>query len=82
VKQALTNLMDAFDRQENRLKRIFDGGDIVVAEVVFSGRGAASGVEVAQEEAHTWTFQEGKLVRFEWGRNLNEALKAAGLARE
>jgi ketosteroid isomerase-like protein len=80
VKKALTSLMDAFDRREHRLKRIFDGGDVVVVEVVFSGRGATSGAEATQEEAHTWTSPEGRLMRFEWGRDLEAALKAAGLA--
>jgi ketosteroid isomerase-like protein len=79
VERALANLADLFDQRENRLKRIFDGGDTVVAEVVFSGRGTKSGVEVTQEEAHTWTFREGRPVRFEWGRNLAEALDAVGL---
>jgi ketosteroid isomerase-like protein len=79
VKRALTNLADSFDQRENRLKRIFDGGDTVVAEVVFHGRGAKSGAEVAHQEAHTWTFREGRPVRFEWGRDLAAALKVVGL---
>ncbi len=29
---------------------------------------------------HTWTFAEGKIVSFEWGRDLGQALKAVGLA--
>jgi ketosteroid isomerase-like protein len=80
VERALANLADLFDQRENRLKRIFDGGDAVVAEVAFSGRGTKSGAEVTHEEAHTWTFREGRLVRFEWGRDLGEALAAVGLA--
>jgi ketosteroid isomerase-like protein len=80
VYAALSSLASVFDRSENRLKRLYDGGEAVVAEVVFRGRGAASGAEVTQEEAHTWTFREGRLVRFEWGRDLAAALKAAGLA--
>jgi ketosteroid isomerase-like protein len=80
VQAALSSLADAFDWSENRLKRLYDGGDAVVAEVVFHGRGATSGAEVTQEESHTWTFRDGRLVRFEWGRDLAAALAAVGLA--
>jgi hypothetical protein len=38
-----------------------------------------SGVEVSQEEIHTWTLRNGKPVRFEWGRDLAAALNAVGL---
>jgi ketosteroid isomerase-like protein len=79
VADALRSLTDAFDRREHHLLRIFDAGDAVVAQVTFHGRGAMSGVELEQEEAHTWSFREGRLVRFEWGRNLGAALKAVGL---
>jgi hypothetical protein len=30
-------------------------------------------------EAHTWTLRDGQIVRFEWGRDLQRALEAAGL---
>jgi len=80
VGKALGVLAEVFDQREHRLKRIFDGGDAVVAEVAFHGKGAGSGAEVTQEEAHTWTFREGRLLRFEWGRNLASALKAVGLS--
>jgi ketosteroid isomerase-like protein len=77
--EALRSLADAFDQREHRLQRVFDAGDRVVAEVTFVGRGASSGAEVSQQEAHTWTFRDGRVVRFEWGRNLAHALKAVGL---
>jgi hypothetical protein len=35
--------------------------------------------EVVQDEAHTWTLEDGKIARFEWGRDLGRALEAAGL---
>jgi ketosteroid isomerase-like protein len=79
VAGALRSLLEAFDERENRLVRTFDAGDVVVAQVVFSARGARSGAEVQHEEAHTWTFQDGKVVRFEWGRDLDGALRAVGL---
>ncbi|MEJ7804008.1 MAG: hypothetical protein WKH68_11670, partial [Candidatus Limnocylindria bacterium] len=36
--------------------------------------------EIHQEEAHAWTLQDGKVVRLEWGRDLDTALEAAGLS--
>jgi hypothetical protein len=36
---------------------------------------------VVQEEAHTWTLRDGKIVRFEWGRDLRTALEATGLRK-
>jgi ketosteroid isomerase-like protein len=81
LRTALSNLTDAFDEREHQLKRIFDGGDTVVADVVFRGRGASSGATVTHDEAHTWTFDgTGRIIRFEWGRDLTAALEAVGLA--
>jgi ketosteroid isomerase-like protein len=79
VRSASRRIADAFDWSEHRAKRVFDAGASVVAEVTFRGRGRSSGVELEHDEAHTWTFRDGKVVRFEWGRNLAEALKAVGI---
>ena len=59
----------------HELHELFDLGDTVVA-AVSRHAGPASSSEI-QEEAHTWTFREGKLVRFERGPNLEDALEAA-----
>jgi ketosteroid isomerase-like protein len=67
---------------EHELHQIFDGGDRVVAAVTFRARGRESGADVSHGEAHTWTFRKGKIVRFEWGRDLPAALAAAGLEAE
>jgi ketosteroid isomerase-like protein len=69
----------AFDVREHRPTRLFDAGSSVLAQVTFRGRGGTSGAELTQEEVHTWTFREGKVIRFEWGRDLAKALKAVGL---
>ena len=79
VADALRSLLDTFDERQCRLVQTFDAGTTVVAQVVFSARGATSGAEAQHEEAHTWTFHDGRPVRFEWGRDLGTALKAAGL---
>src|SRR3712207_6490967 len=78
VAKALTAL-GGFDSMSNELHQLFDAGDSVVAQVTFRARGGGSDHEVAQDEAHTWTFRDGRIVRFEWGRDLAAALRAAGV---
>jgi uncharacterized protein len=68
-----------FDWASHELDELFDAGDSVVARVTFRTRSRGSERQVAQEEAHTWTLRAGEIVRFEWGRDLGEALEAVGL---
>jgi hypothetical protein len=51
----------------------------VVAALSFYARTRGSESEIVQEEAHTWTVRQGKITRFEWGRDLGGALEAAAL---
>jgi hypothetical protein len=57
----------------HELHELFDGGDILVAAIT---RHAGSDMH---DEAHTWPFREGKVVRLERSLNLDAALEAAGL---
>ena len=77
---AVENLTNSFDILEHRLHDVFDAGDAVVAFVTFHARGRDSGAEVTQDEAHTWTFRDGKVISFEWSRDLRAALEAVGLS--
>ena len=62
----------------HELHELFELGDTVVAAVSrHAGRPSSSEI---QEEAHTWTFRDGKVVRFERGPNLEAGLEAAGLS--
>jgi uncharacterized protein len=72
--------VEHFDWASHELHELFDAGDSVVALVTFRTRSRGSERQVAQEEAHTWTLRAGKIVRFEWGRDLREALEAVGLS--
>jgi uncharacterized protein len=80
VGKALTALGD-FDSTSNELHELFDAGDSVVAQVTFRARSGGSEHEIAQDEAHTWTIRDGRITRFEWGRDLRAALEAVGLSR-
>ncbi|MBA2522800.1 MAG: nuclear transport factor 2 family protein [Solirubrobacterales bacterium] len=81
VAEAFRGMQEAFDESRHELRRLYGTGDVVVADVVFVARGGVSKIDLVQDEAHTWTFREGKIARFEWGRNLAAALEAAGLGR-
>jgi ketosteroid isomerase-like protein len=81
VVEALRNSSELFDSARHELRELFDGGDAVVAAVSFCTRGRGSGIELVQEEAHTCTFRDGRIVRFEWARDLGAALEAVGLRK-
>jgi len=81
VAKALESLGD-FEWTLNDLHELFDAGDCVVAHVTFRARGRGSEHELTQEEAHTWTVRDGRIVRLEWGRDLTAALLAVGLTRQ
>ncbi|MBA2523831.1 MAG: nuclear transport factor 2 family protein [Solirubrobacterales bacterium] len=81
VAHALQNMQTSFEATHNELHELFDAGDAVVASVSFRARNRGSESEVVQEEAHTWTLRDGRITRFEWGRDLGSALEAAGLSR-
>lgn len=79
IRGAAETARESFAWSKHELRRLFDGGDRIVAAVTFRACGEGSGLDVSHEEAHTWTFREGRIVRFEWGRDLAGALTAAGL---
>ncbi|MEO7198368.1 MAG: hypothetical protein ABIZ50_07830 [Solirubrobacterales bacterium] len=74
-------MQTSFEATRNELHELFDAGDAIVASVSFRARNRGSESEVVQEEAHTWTLRDGRITRFEWGRDLGSALEAAGLSR-
>jgi ketosteroid isomerase-like protein len=76
------NLSSHFAGTRTELRELFDLGDRVVASVVFHARNRGSETEISQEEAHTWTLRDGRVARFEWGRDLQAALDAASGAAD
>ena len=78
VMLALRRARQSSATYRHELHELFDLGDTVVA-AVSRHAGAATSSKI-QEEAHTWTFREGKVVRLERGPNLEAALEATGLS--
>jgi ketosteroid isomerase-like protein len=70
----------AFRTATSELRELFPAGDSVVAAVTFRARSRDSDVELTQDEAHTWTLDNGKVTRFEWCRDLASALDAVGVS--
>jgi ketosteroid isomerase-like protein len=78
VRLALRRARQSSPSYRHELRELFDLGDTVVAAV--SRHTGPPSSEIIQEEAHTWALRDGKVVRFERGRNLEAALEAAGVS--
>jgi ketosteroid isomerase-like protein len=79
VAQALRRAHELFGAPRYVVDRLFDCGDSVVAAVSFHAHGRGSESEAVQEAVHTWTLRDGRIGRFEWGFDRDEALEAAGM---
>jgi ketosteroid isomerase-like protein len=64
-----------------RMIRIVDLGDTVVTEVetLMKGKG---GIELTTRFGHIWTLRDGRVVRWEWFREPDQAFRAAGLPEQ
>jgi ketosteroid isomerase-like protein len=80
VMAAVVSVSTSFEATDHQLRELFDAGEAVVAFVTALAWGRDSGAQVTQEEAHTWTFRDGKVISFEWSRDLPGALEAVGLS--
>ena len=78
VVRAMRAFGEVWERSRHELHQLFDCGDIVVAAVSWHTRNRGSESELVQEEAHSWSLRQGRITRFEWGRDLGSALEAAG----
>jgi ketosteroid isomerase-like protein len=79
VVRAMRGFAEVWQNSRHELHELFDCGDSVVAAVSWYTRSRGSESELVQEEAHTWGLRSGRITRFEWGKDLGAALKAAGL---
>jgi ketosteroid isomerase-like protein len=78
VAQAMRRFAEPWEESRHELRELYDYGNVVVAAVEWHIRGRGSERELVNKEAHTWTLQEGRIARFEWGQDLSRALEAAG----
>ena len=74
----LDSWLDSFDDFRVEPEEIIDRGEHLVAVVRQSGRGRASGVEVAIRIAHVWTIAGDQAVGWHGYPNQETALQAIG----
>jgi uncharacterized protein len=77
---AIRNLSESFESWGHVPGEMIDAGDRVVVMTTFHACGRGSSVAVEKFEPHIWTLRDGKVIRFEWFNERDEALQAAGLA--
>lgn len=80
VRTFLHQLLDSFETVHVQIEELHEAGDRVVGFIHSYGRGKGSGIEIEIHDAHTWTFQEGKVVHWRTYLDRNEALADAGLS--
>jgi uncharacterized protein len=74
---AMQEGLDAFEEFRVEIEELIEAGDAVLATVVISGRGRASGLEQQQRLVHLWIVRDGKVVHGEVHRTAEAALAAA-----
>jgi uncharacterized protein len=78
--RATEEAVEAFEDYRVEAEEFIDAGEAVVVRVQISGRGRASGAMLETRLAHLWVVRNGKAIRGEVYRTVEEALEAAGLS--
>jgi uncharacterized protein len=73
--------LEAWEEFRVEPEEFIDGGDAVVTQVRYWGRGRGSGVEVTDRWFYAYRLREGKVISWRPYADRNEALKAVGLAQ-
>jgi ketosteroid isomerase-like protein len=82
VMLAMRRARQLFRTFQHELHGLFDAGDTVIAAVSLhaTARQGSKLEDIDKEVAHIWTLRDGKIVRLENGRDLKDALEAAGIS--
>ncbi len=75
VAQAMRRFAEVWEESRHELRELHDCGDVVVAAVSWHIRNRGSESVLVNKEAHTWTLHEGRITRFEWGQDLEQAAR-------
>jgi ketosteroid isomerase-like protein len=79
IRRVAGQLMSGFENVEIQEFRLIPAGDRVVALLRTRGKGERIDLEVEMSDAHTVTFQDGKIVHWRLYLDQSEALADAGL---
>ncbi len=74
------NLSDSFESWVHEPGEVSEHGDKVLVITTFRARGRGSSVDLEKYEPHVWTVRDGKVLRFEWFNDRDEAMRAVGAA--
>ena len=80
VSRATARWVEPYETFSIELERIVDAGDRLVSIHRVRARARHTGIEAEGQVAYLWTFQGGKVIRFESFREPNDALEAVGLS--
>ena len=69
---------EAWERYNDGYDELIEANDHVIVKVTSRGRGRASGADVAWTQYGVWSVRDGRIVRVEWFRDLQDAQVAAG----
>ncbi len=76
--RASEEVLEAFDDYTVQAEDFREVGPAVVVEVLVSGTGRGSGMEIETRLAHLWELRDGMVIRGEVYRTTEEAIAAAG----
>jgi len=76
---AVEKLFDGWETWQAEPEEFRVVGDQVAVVLRYRAIGRGSGVEVEGRESALWTFRDGKVARYAWFHEPEDALEAAGL---
>jgi len=79
VREFVRDALEVWEEWFVEPEQIMEGPDTVVAAVHTRARGRGSGVVVEDRAVNVWRFQDGKVIGFKVYRDLDEALRSAGI---
>jgi len=77
--EVLEDFWTQFDDRHSEVEECIPAGDDVFTSVLFHARGKRSGIDVEMRQWQVWTLRDGKVVRWRYFADRQDALEAAGL---
>jgi ketosteroid isomerase-like protein len=78
-RRAVERVFEGWEAWEAEPEKFTEVGDQVAVMLRYRARGRGSGLEVEGRESALWTLRNGKVVRYAWFHEPEDALEAAGL---
>jgi len=79
MRRYFSTFQEAMEEIRFHLRRFWERGDVVVAEVRVTAKGRETAISVEQHFAQVWTFEGGQPMRIRGYATPAEALRAAGI---